>query len=88
MRAKRCFDVKYKDGQRSRIRWILEAPAPQEFMQALNVLKQTRILEAVQIRVEEDRATMSKAAKEIRGALKASGNGSGSCSGPKRRRKK
>ena len=88
MRAKRCFDVKYKDGQISCIRWILAAPAHPRFMQALNVLKQTRILEAVQIRVEEDRATMSKAAKEIRDALKASGNGGGSSSGPKRRRKK
>ena len=88
MRAKRCFDVKYKDGQRSCIRWILTAPAHPEFMLALNVLKQTRILDAVQIKVEEDRATMSKAAKEIRDALKASGNGGGSSSGPKRRQKK
>ena len=47
-------------------------------MQALNVLKHTRILDAVQITVEEDRATMSKAAKEIRNALKTSGNGGGS----------
>ena len=71
MRAKRCFDVEYKEGQKSRIRLILAAPA-----------------EAVQIQVEVGRATMSKAAKEIRDALKASGNGGGSCSGPKRRRKK
>ena len=57
-------------------------------MEALHVVKQTRILEAVKIRDEEDRATISKAAKEIRDALKASGNGGGSSSGPTRRRKK
>ena len=88
MRAKMCFDVKHKDGQRQSIRWILAAPVHPEFMHALNVLKQTRILEAVQIKVEEDRATMSKAAKDIRDALKAGGSGGGSSSGPKRRRKK
>ena len=76
MRAKRCFDVKYKDGQKQCIKWILAAPAHSEFMHALNVLKQTRIMEAVQIKVEEtDRATMSKAAKDIRDALKAGGSG-------------
>ena len=47
-------------------------------MHALNVLKQTRILEPVQIKVAEDRATMSKAAKDITDALKASGSGGGS----------
>ena len=50
MWAKRCFDVKYKDGQRQCITWILAAPAHPEFMRALNVLKQTRILESLQIR--------------------------------------
>ena len=88
MRAKRCFDVKYKDGQRQCIRWILAVPAHPEFTHALNIQKQTRILEAVQIKVEEDRATMSKAAKDIRDALEAGGSGGGSSSGPKRRRKK
>ena len=39
MTAKRCFDVKYKDGQKQCIRWILAAPAHPEFMHALNVLK-------------------------------------------------
>ena len=53
-------------------------PAHPEFTQGTSVLKQTRILEVVQIRDEEDRATMSNAAKEIRDALKASGNGGGS----------
>ena len=65
MRAKRCFDVKYKDGH---IRWILAAPAHPEFIHAMNVMKQTKIMEAVQIKVEEDRATMSKAPK-ISGTL-------------------
>ena len=88
MRAKRCFDVKYKDGQKQCIRWILAAPAHPEFMHALNIMMQTKIMEAVQIKVEEDRATMSKAAKDIRDALKAGGSGGGSSSGPKRRRKK
>ena len=88
MMAKRCFDVRYKDCQKSCITWILAVPAHPEFMQAMSVLMQTRILEVVQIRVEEDRATMSKAAKDIRGALKAGGSGGGSSSGRKRRRKK
>ena len=85
MRNKRCFDVNYKDGQKQCIRWILAAPVHPEFMHALNVLKQTRILEAVQIKVEEDRATMSKAAKDIWDALKAGGSGGGSSSGPAER---
>ena len=42
MRAKRCFDVQYKDGQRQCIRWILAVPAHPEFMHALNVLKQDK----------------------------------------------
>ena len=88
MRAKRCFDVRNKDDQKFCIRWISAVPAHPEFKQAMSVLKQTRILEAVQIRVEEDRATLCKAAKEIRDALKASGSASDSSSDPKRRRKK
>ena len=52
----------------------------------MSVMKQTRILSEDQ--VEEDRATMNKAAKEIMDALKANGSGSGSSSSPKRRRKK
>ena len=59
-----------------------------ETMHAFNVLKQTRILEAVQIKVEEGRVMMSKAAKDILDALKASGSGGGSSPGPMRRRKK
>ena len=35
MRAKRCFDVRYKDGQKSCIRWILAAPAHPELMQPM-----------------------------------------------------
>ena len=85
MRTKRCFDVNYKDGQKQCIRWILAAPAHPEFMHALNVLKQTRTLEALQIKVEEDRATMSKAAKDVWDALKAGGSGGGSSSGPAER---
>ena len=34
MRAKRCFDVKYKDGQRQCIIWILAAAAHPEFIHA------------------------------------------------------
>ena len=50
MRAKRCFDVKYnKDGQKQCIRWILAAPAHPEFMHAINTMKQTKIMEVVQI---------------------------------------
>ena len=84
MRAKRCFNVKYKDGQKQCIRWILAAPAHPEFMHAMNVMKQTKIMETVQIKVEEDRATMSKAAKDIKDALKAGGSGGGSSSGLER----
>ena len=61
--------------------WILAAPAHPEFMHALSVLKQTKIMEAVQIKVEKDRATMSKAAKDIRDALKAGRSGGRSSSG-------
>ena len=50
MRAKRCFDAKYKDGQKQCIRWILAAPAHLEFMHAMNVMKQTKIMEAVRFR--------------------------------------
>ena len=87
-KAKKCCDSRYKDGQKSCIRWILAVPTHPEFVQAMSVLKQTRNLEALQIKVEEDRATMSKAAKEIKDALKASGSGSGSSSSPKETPKK
>ena len=45
MRAKMCSDVRYKDGQKSCIRWIVSVPAHPEFMQAMGALKQIKNLE-------------------------------------------
>ena len=41
MRAKRCFDERYKDGQKSCMRWILAVPADPEFMQAMSVRQES-----------------------------------------------
>ena len=75
MRTKRYFDDSYKDDQQSCIKWIVAVLAHPEFMQALHVLERTRIMETAEISVEEDGATMSKTAREIRKALRASGSG-------------
>ena len=79
------FDIRYKSGEQEYIKWVVSTPAHPEFMEAAKVLMLAQLLEKVAaVKVEEDRATMSKVAKELRAALKGEG-GSGD---PKRRRRK
>ena len=90
MRAKRCFSMNYEEAGKDKTKWVVSTPAHTEFMEAAGVLRRCALLSKIGIRVEEDRATMSKVAKEVTAMLKdGQGDaGKGSSSSGRRVRQK
>ena len=65
VRAKRCFSIKCEEDDKELVKWVVAAPKVLNLMPSLEQLRVNKVLEVIGIKVEEDRATPSKAAKEV-----------------------
>lgn len=65
MKATRCFCIDIEKDGTDQVKWILCTNRNIELMSALRTLRSSKLLEVVQIFVEDDFAPISKQAKEV-----------------------
>ena len=88
VRAKRCFDLKVVHGKQAIRKWVVAVPAYPQWMSALHLVRRSGVLAVVEIRVEEDRATMCKAVRDVRDLVFGDCSPAEKKSGPARRGRK